>query len=318
MNKRIISVLICIALIVCLSLGAFAASGVIAELSSNRFYIDGDEAKLEAYAINGSNYVKLRDIAKSVGFSVGYDAESGNVSIDSQAPYTADSDGVVEIYLIRHGKTIFNTTGLMQGWSDTPLTDEGVDGALKAAAGLADVQFSTAYSSDLGRARSTAGYILAGNNSPYVPRLVELIGLREQGYGIFEGLPEAEVRGPLLEHFGLKYDDKGSFWPEFYAVSTEQERVDVLAAMDETGMAETYEEIITRTESAIETIVEQTLAAGGGKALVVSHGGEILNILTHYAPEFKGGNLKNCSLSILRYENGEFTLELVGDTTYMD
>lgn len=76
------------------------------------------------------------------------------------------------------------------------------------------------------------------------------------------------------------------------------------------------DDIISRTEEAFETIIEDTLAKGGGKALVVFHGGEILNILMHYIPKFSGGNLKNCSLSILRYKNGTFTLELVGDMSY--
>ena len=29
---------------------------------------------------------------------------------------------MVNIYLVRHGKTMFNTIGRAQGWSDTPLT----------------------------------------------------------------------------------------------------------------------------------------------------------------------------------------------------
>ena len=28
----------------------------------------------------------------------------------------------VTIYLVRHGKTFFNTTGQVQGWADSPLT----------------------------------------------------------------------------------------------------------------------------------------------------------------------------------------------------
>ena len=32
---------------------------------------------------------------------------------------------MLEVYLVRHGKTVFNTIGRLQGWSDSPLTDEG-------------------------------------------------------------------------------------------------------------------------------------------------------------------------------------------------
>ena len=35
------------------------------------------------------------------------------------------------IYLMRHGRTLFNVMGLNQGMSDSPLTKEGIEEALK-------------------------------------------------------------------------------------------------------------------------------------------------------------------------------------------
>ena len=32
----------------------------------------------------------------------------------------------VEFYLVRHGKTMLNTTDRVQGWADAPLTKDGV------------------------------------------------------------------------------------------------------------------------------------------------------------------------------------------------
>lgn len=43
---------------------------------------------MEAYGIAGHNYVKLRDIGKAVGFNVFWDADSGCVQIETDAPYT--------------------------------------------------------------------------------------------------------------------------------------------------------------------------------------------------------------------------------------
>ncbi|MBR1566728.1 MAG: hypothetical protein IJ649_08190 [Oscillospiraceae bacterium] len=65
--------------------GAAYAVGVIAERSSNTIYVDGRRVELEAYMINGSNYVKLRDVGKAVGFNVYWD---GTVQIEKDAPYT--------------------------------------------------------------------------------------------------------------------------------------------------------------------------------------------------------------------------------------
>ena len=64
------------------------AAGVVAELSSHRFFVDGQEVKMTAYAINGNNYVKLRDIGEQVGFNVYWDSVNGCVQVESGKPYT--------------------------------------------------------------------------------------------------------------------------------------------------------------------------------------------------------------------------------------
>ena len=43
-----------------------AAAGLMANPSSQKFYINEQRIPLEAYEINGSNYVKLRDIGQTV------------------------------------------------------------------------------------------------------------------------------------------------------------------------------------------------------------------------------------------------------------
>ena len=53
--------------------------------SNQAIYLDGQQVELEAYTINGSNYVKLRDIGEALDFNVYWD---GAVQIDSGAPYT--------------------------------------------------------------------------------------------------------------------------------------------------------------------------------------------------------------------------------------
>ena len=81
--------------IVCFMLGAMVsgsgiayAAGIMAERSANTVYVDGQRVELEAYAINGSNYVKLRDVGRAVGFNVYWD---GAVQIQSGAPYTGEA-----------------------------------------------------------------------------------------------------------------------------------------------------------------------------------------------------------------------------------
>ncbi len=64
------------------------AAEIMAEQSANRFLVDGQEVQLTAYAINGNNYLKLRDIGEAVGFNVYWDAENHCVQIESDMPYT--------------------------------------------------------------------------------------------------------------------------------------------------------------------------------------------------------------------------------------
>jgi len=69
---------------------AQAAEMLAAQRSAQRIYVNGQQVQMEAYAIGGSNYVKLRDIGKAMGFEVGYDAASNSVYIGEQ-PRQSDS-----------------------------------------------------------------------------------------------------------------------------------------------------------------------------------------------------------------------------------
>ena len=227
----------------------------------------------------------------------------------------------VEIYLVRHGKTMFNTTGQVQGWADSPLTEIGVEQAKQAGTGLKDTGFVSAYSSDMGRARHTAQYILAENGHSDTKNLVvtELTGLREWGYGGYEGRDDADLWTPLFEEQGIPFESDWSTWEELTSAMTDEEMANAIAENDPTGTAEDYDTIVKRSKEAIEQIVSETEKKGGGKVLAVSHGSEIPTILSIYTPDdYHGESIGNCSLTILRYEDGVYSLETVGDTSYME
>ena len=61
------------------------AAGIMAERSHHRVVIDGKEVQMEAYVINGNNYVKLRDIGEQVDFNVYWDSDNGCVQVESVA-----------------------------------------------------------------------------------------------------------------------------------------------------------------------------------------------------------------------------------------
>ena len=66
---------------------AQAVAGLMANPSSQKFYLDGQRISLTAYEIGGSNYVKLRDIGQAVDFGVTYDAATNTVTISPDKSY---------------------------------------------------------------------------------------------------------------------------------------------------------------------------------------------------------------------------------------
>ena len=70
---------------------ASAAEQLTAQRSTQRFYVDGERVQMEAYTIGGSNYVKLRDIGRIIGFNVTWNAEINGAMIDTNLPYEDDA-----------------------------------------------------------------------------------------------------------------------------------------------------------------------------------------------------------------------------------
>ena len=62
-----------------------------AEVSSQRFALDGYYIRMKAYQIGGENYVRLRDIASYINFGVEYDAETKRISIYPDRFYDEES-----------------------------------------------------------------------------------------------------------------------------------------------------------------------------------------------------------------------------------
>ncbi|MFJ7732958.1 histidine phosphatase family protein [Lysinibacillus sp. NPDC097231] len=65
-------------------------------------------------------------------------------------------------YLVRHGKTMWNKEHRMQGWLDSPLSEEGILQAEKLREHLKDFSFAAAFCSSSGRAKETM-HILVGD-----------------------------------------------------------------------------------------------------------------------------------------------------------
>ena len=98
------------------------------------------------------------------------------------------------LYIIRHGRTELNTRQLLQGRSDYPLNEEGIEQARRAAERLRGIAFSRVYTSPLKRAAQTAAIL-----APGVPPVVDE-RLIEMDYGPYEGADLSRLPPEIL-HF---------------------------------------------------------------------------------------------------------------------
>ena len=97
------------------------------------------------------------------------------------------------IYLVRHGQTLQNRAGLLQGRSDFPLNEMGREQARRVGAFFREqgMRFDAVYTSPLRRAAQTAA-LIAGETVPL--RVDER--LIEMDYGPYEGM---DLRAPAPE-----------------------------------------------------------------------------------------------------------------------
>ncbi|WP_051305357.1 alpha-ribazole phosphatase [Desulfogranum mediterraneum] len=160
------------------------------------------------------------------------------------------------LYLIRHGQTEQNRTGVLMGSTDTPLNDHGRQQARYLSERVNALEVDTIFSSPLQRATETATLVF-GREQPIITDSC----LQEYHFGEWEGLHFTEIE--------QNYPEAWQMW---------------LTNWDQTKIpgAETFAGFTQRVVS----FTNELVAANPGKQLaVVSHGGCIRSLLAHYFSE---------------------------------
>jgi len=98
--------------------------------------------------------------------------------------------GAAHICVARHGETDWNRSGILQGWFDVPINEQGRRQARQLAATFADAGFTAVWTSPLVRARETAEIVATVLRLP-PPSCHE--GLRERHFGAIQGIPKSEL-----------------------------------------------------------------------------------------------------------------------------
>mgnify|MGYP002648682267 CR=1 FL=1 len=181
---------------------------------------------------------------------------------------------MTHFYIIRHGETVFNRKGRIQGWCDSPLTDLGVSQAKQLGKELKNILFDVCFCSTSERAIDTANYILGGRNVKIIPSKK----LKEQSYGDFEAEKSVNI-----------FKDGVSF-PDGYRFCG----------------GENHSDVIERVMNELKKIASEYPNAN---VLVVCHGSAIKHIVNYLSPGFvmekptTAALVPNCSITQIDYDD---------------
>ncbi|WEV61272.1 histidine phosphatase family protein [Streptococcaceae bacterium ESL0729] len=237
----------------------------------------------------------------------------------SKAKENSQDPKEVVLYVTRHGKTMFNSVHRAQGWSDTPLTAPGVEVAEQLGRGFKkdNIEFVSAYSSDLGRARQTANYALSNNGQSDLA-IKESEKLREVCFGSYEGETDEVMWGDTGRDQG--YDTYDDFMSAVIGgESSIAAMLTSLKKLDSSNMSEDWDSVGNRMREELTEIAQKTEEAGGGNVLVVAHGMSILAMISEMTDQKPaGGQLPNASVTKIVYKDGKFDVKELGNLEYVE
>lgn len=178
------------------------------------------------------------------------------------------------LYIMRHGKTEWNSRHKLQGRTDIPLNEEGIIMAEKACEKYKNIHFDICYCSPLIRAKQTAEIVLKGRNIPIITddRLLEM------SFGIYEGIensfqiPDCAINVLFKEPIKYTSPPKG---------------------------AESLEDLFSRTGEFLKEVITPKLEAEED-ILIVGHGAMNSSIICQIKnipiEKFWSTNTDNCKL----------------------
>lgn len=187
----------------------------------------------------------------------------------------------MEVYIIRHGETIWNAAGKLQGSMDIELNEKGRAAAGALGERLEGVSFDRIYASPLIRAYETACLIRGHRNIP----IIRDDRLKEICFGVAEGIHHDEWRTEESPyHFFYTK-------PECYVPPKQ---------------GESFQQVCDRTKVFLEEVVEPAWK-DTERIMIVAHGalnkGLMCHIEKHGIENYWGKGLQqNCEATIFTYD----------------
>jgi 2,3-bisphosphoglycerate-dependent phosphoglycerate mutase len=188
---------------------------------------------------------------------------------------------MVKLVLIRHGESAWNLENKFTGWTDVPLSENGVKEAHEAGKLLKKdgYTFDVAYSSVLQRANKTEDYVLEELGETKIPHFYSW-RLNERHYGALQSLNKADSakkwgdeqvhiwrRSADVQPPALTYDDPR--WPG------NQEKYQKLGlTKEEMPLTECLVDTANRVKPYFDSDIAPAIRSGK-KVLIVAHGNSL-------------------------------------------
>lgn len=196
----------------------------------------------------------------------------------------------MKLFCVRHGETLHNFEGRIQGQTDSQLSPLGIRQCQATAGALADLKIDAIVASPLDRARASAQHLAdrLGLSVALDDRLMEIHA------GIFQGLAWNEIDD--------RFPEESRRWrsqdPDYRIPGGESRR-----------------DLMARTGEAFCAIRER----GYRQAIVVAHGGSLsaaFKSLLQIPAERNPFSLANCSISTAHWEK-DFRLISLNETGHL-
>ncbi len=209
---------------------------------------------------------------------------------------------MIKIVLVRHGQSMWNLENKFTGWTDVPLSENGIKEAKEAGVVLKEkgYTFDLAFTSVLKRAEDTLSYILKEMDLENI-EVRHNWRLNERHYGALQGLNKddtikkygdeqvklwrrsADVRPPALEKTDPRYPGND---PKYKDLTTDE-----LPTTE--NLIDTIKRVIEYWNSDIKTEL-----LNGRKIIIVAHGNSLRGLMKYL------DNMSNEEVISLEIETG--------------
>ena len=200
---------------------------------------------------------------------------------------------MVNIILVRHGETDWNTEQVFRGRIDIPLNQVGLAQAEAVGRSLKGRDIDALYSSPLKRAFETAHMLAKDSNL----EVVSEEGFIDINFGLWQGISHQKVKEDFKDLYArwIREPHKVAF-PE----------------------GESLEEVKTRAQKALNTIIKNN---PGRTVTIVSH--RVVNkvllctVLDLNLSYFWNIRQDTCAVNSFEYKEGSYFLTLLNDTCHL-